>query len=35
MWIKLDKESKMMKYLDKKLLAMEKHKDQIEANNAA
>jgi hypothetical protein len=35
MRIKLDKERENMKYLDKKLGAMEKHKDQIDANNAA
>jgi len=32
--IKLDKEREKMKYLDEKLTAMEKHKDQIDANNA-
>jgi IS4 transposase len=32
--IKLDKEREKMKYLDEKLAAMEKHKDQIDANNA-
>jgi len=32
---KLDKEREKVKYLDKKLAAMEKHKDQIDANNAA
>jgi hypothetical protein len=35
MRIKLDKERGKMKYLDEKLAAMEKHKDQINANNAA
>jgi hypothetical protein len=33
--IKLDKECKKVKYLDEKLAAMEKHNDQIDANNAA
>ena len=33
--IKLDKEREKVKYLDEKLAAMEKHKDQIDANNAA
>jgi chromosome segregation ATPase len=33
--IKLDKEREKVKYLDKKLATMEKHKDQIDANNAA
>jgi len=35
MRIKLGKEHEKMKYLDEKLAAMEKHKDQINANNAA
>jgi len=35
MRIKLDRERGKMKYLDEKLAAMEKHKDQINANNAA
>jgi uncharacterized coiled-coil protein SlyX len=35
MRIKLDKEREKVKYLDEKLAAMEKHKDQIDANNAA
>jgi chromosome segregation ATPase len=35
MRLKLDKEREKMKYLDEKLAAMEKHKDQIDANNAA
>jgi chromosome segregation ATPase len=35
MRIKLDKERGKMKYLDEKLAAMEKHKDQINAKNAA
>jgi len=35
MRIKLDKECEKVKYLDEKLVAMEKHKDQIDANNAA
>jgi hypothetical protein len=34
MRIKLDKEREKVKYLDEKLAAMEKHKDQIDANNA-
>jgi chromosome segregation ATPase len=33
--IKLDKERKKVKYLDEKLAAMEKHKDQIDTNNIA
>jgi len=33
MRIKLDKEREKVKYLDEKLAAMEKHKDQIDANN--
>jgi predicted RNase H-like nuclease (RuvC/YqgF family) len=33
--IKLGKEREKVKYLDKKLAAMEKHKDQINANNVA
>jgi LmbE family N-acetylglucosaminyl deacetylase len=33
--IKLGKEREKVKYFDKKLAAMEKHKDQIDANNAA
>jgi hypothetical protein len=33
MRIKLDKEHEKVKYLDEKLAAMEKHKDQIDANN--
>jgi uncharacterized protein YejL (UPF0352 family) len=33
--IKLDKEHEKMKYLDEKLAVMEKHKDQIDANNVA
>jgi chromosome segregation ATPase len=33
MRIKLDKEREKVKYLDEKLVAMEKHKDQIDANN--
>jgi hypothetical protein len=33
MRIKLDKEREKVKYLDEKLAAMEKHKDQINANN--
>jgi hypothetical protein len=35
MRIKLDKEHEKVKYLDEKLAAMEKHKDQIDANNIA
>ena len=35
MRIKLDKECEKVKYLDKKLVALEKHKDQIDANNIA
>jgi chromosome segregation ATPase len=35
MRIKLDKEREKVKYLDEKLAVMEKHKDQINANNAA
>jgi hypothetical protein len=35
MRIKLDKEHEKVKYLDEKLAVMEKHKDQIDANNAA
>jgi len=35
MRIKLDKEREKVKYLDEKLAAMEKHKDQIDANNTA
>jgi chromosome segregation ATPase len=35
MRIKLDKEREKVKYLDEKLATMEKHKDQIDANNAA
>jgi len=35
MRIKLDKEREKVKYLDEKLAAMEKHKDQIDTNNAA
>jgi len=35
MRIKLDKEREKVKYLDEKLVAMEKHKDQIDANNTA
>jgi hypothetical protein len=35
MRIKLDKKCEKVKYLDEKLVAMEKHKDQIDANNAA
>jgi predicted RNase H-like nuclease (RuvC/YqgF family) len=34
MRIKLDKEREKVKYLEEKLAAMEKHKDQIDANNA-
>ena len=34
MRLKLDKEREKMKYLDEKLVAMEKNKDQIDANNA-
>ena len=34
MRLKLDKEREKMKYLDEKLAAMEKKKDQIDANNA-
>jgi uncharacterized coiled-coil protein SlyX len=34
MRLKLDKEREKMKYLDEKLAAMEKNKDQIDANNA-
>jgi len=33
--IKHGKEREKVKYFDKKLAAMEKHKDQIDANNAA
>ena len=33
--IKFDKEHEKVKYLDEKLAAMEKHNDQIDANNAA
>jgi hypothetical protein len=33
--IKLDKEREKVKYLDEKLAVMEKHKDQIDANNTA
>ena len=33
--IKLDKEREKVKYLDEKLAAMEKHKDQIDTNNTA
>jgi hypothetical protein len=33
--IKLDKEREKVKYLDEKLATIEKHKDQIDANNAA
>jgi chromosome segregation ATPase len=33
--IKLDKENEKVKYLDEKLAAMEKHKDQINTNNTA
>jgi len=33
--IQLDKEYEKVKYLDEKLAAIEKHKDQIDANNAA
>jgi IS4 transposase len=35
MRIKLDKEREKMKHSDEKLATMEKHKDQIDANNAA
>jgi hypothetical protein len=35
MRIKLDKEREKVKYLEEKLVAMEKHKDQIDANNVA
>jgi len=35
MRIKLDKEHEKVKYLDEKLAAMEKHKDQIDVNNIA
>ncbi|XP_073261302.1 uncharacterized protein [Populus alba] len=35
MRIKLDKEREKVKYLDEKLVAMEKHKDQIDTNNTA
>jgi LmbE family N-acetylglucosaminyl deacetylase len=35
MRIKLDMEREKVKYLDEKLAAMEKHKDQIDGNNAA
>ena len=35
MRIKLDKEHEKVKYLDEKLAAMEKHKDQIDANNTS
>ena len=35
MRIKLDKEREKVKYLDNKLAAMEKYKDQIDASNAA
>jgi hypothetical protein len=35
MRIKLDKEREKVKYLDEKLAAMGKHKDQIDANNTA
>jgi chromosome segregation ATPase len=35
MRIKLDKEHEKVKYLDEKLAVMEKHKNQIDANNAA
>ena len=35
MRIKLDKEREKLKYLDNKLAAMEKYKDQIDASNAA
>lgn len=35
MRIKLDKEREKLKFLDEKLVAMEKHKDQIDANNTA
>jgi NCAIR mutase (PurE)-related protein len=35
MRIKLDKEREKLKYVDEKLVAMEKHKDQIDANNTA
>jgi len=35
MRIKLDKEREKMKHSDEKLAIMEKHKDQIDANNAA
>jgi NCAIR mutase (PurE)-related protein len=33
--IKLDKEREKVKYLDEKLAAMGKHKDQIDTNNTA
>ena len=35
MRIKHDKEREKVKYLDEKLVAMEKHKEQIDANNIA
>ena len=35
MRIKLDKEREKSRHLDEKLIAMEKHKDQIDANNTA
>ena len=35
MRIKFDKEREKSKYLDEKLVATEKHKDQIDANNTA
>jgi chromosome segregation ATPase len=35
MRIKLDKECEKVKYLNEKLVAMEKHKDQLDANNVA
>ena len=31
--IKLDKEREKLKYLEEKLVAMEKHKDQLDTNN--
>ena len=35
MRIKLDKERGKVKYLDERLVTMEKHKDQIDVNNTA
>jgi hypothetical protein len=35
MGIKIDKEREKVKYLDNKLAAMEKYRDQIDANNTA